>query len=334
MSAAISSSDHVDAVDCTDCLIAVGLSSLEGNTWDGGVQLLSLTSGEVVQSMKRNTGVASIHFVGEEKNVIVAAGDDGSISLHKTEDISDAQIVVNAHNDCVSSICSDAFTPSLFTTAGWDGAMKIWDIYSNDLLKPVLSLEDAHQRPINGLATGKTGAAANNLFASVGQDGFLRLWDQRMGLKNGCAQIHNVMQAVSCVEWDNFEGHQVYIGTDSGHIGCYDIRQANQSWTALQRIHKGRVRRIRSAKSVPGVIFSASDDATIAVSDTSSLLFQDANIMHTSSSSNSTSEQAGISSLARYVFMIVLWVCANSEHISFCSISWVGYECTQITSQI
>jgi len=300
MSAAIAFSDHVDAVDCTDSLIAVGLSSLEGNIWDGGVQLLSLTSGEVVQSVKRNTGIASIHFVGDEKNVIVAAGDDGSVSLHKTEDISDAHIVANAHSDCVSSICSDTFTPSLFTTGGWDGAIKVWDIYANDLLKPLLSLDDAHQRPINGLAMGKTGTAANNLFASVGQDGFLRLWDQRMGLKNGCAQIHNVMQAVSCVEWDNFEGHQVYVGTDAGHIGCYDIRQSNQSWTALQRIHKGRVRRIRSAKSVPGVIFSASDDASIAVSDTSSLLFHDLNILRASSScSSSNIEEAGISSLAR-----------------------------------
>lgn len=292
----IAFTDHVDSVDCSSSHIVAGLSSLEGNIWDGGIQLLSFVTGEVEQSLKCNTGVAHIRFIGDEKNVIVAGRDDGSISLHKTEDIADAQIIPRAHDDCVASICPDTSTPSLFITGGWDGAIKLWDIYSSDLLKPVLTLDGAHHKAVNDIAMGRSDT---NLFASVGQDGFLRLWDQRMGLGNGCAQIHNVIQAVSCVEWDSFQSNQVYVGTDAGQIGCYDVRQSGQSWTALQSIHRGRVRRIRSARSVPGVIFSASDDCTVAVSDTSVLEFG-----YDGAPQTTGSKSAGITSLARFV-----WLC-------------------------
>lgn len=292
---AIAFTDHVDSVDCSSSHIVAGLSSLEGNIWDGGIQLLSFVTGEVEQSLKCSTGVARIRFIGDEKNVIVAGRDDGSLSLHKTEDIADAQIIPRAHDDCVSSICPDTSAPSLFTTGGWDGAIKLWDIYSNDLLKPVVTLDGAHHKAINDIAMSHSNT---NLFASGGQDGFLRLWDQRMGLNNGCAQIYNVMQAVSCVEWDHFEANQLYVGTDAGQIGCYDIRQSGQSWTALQSVHRGRVRRIRSARSVLGVIFSASDDCSVAVSDTSALEFWHDGAAQT------VSKSAGITSLARFVLLI------------------------------
>lgn len=283
----ISFTDHVDSVDYSDSQIAVGLSSLEGNIWDGGLQLLSFVTGEVVQTLKCNTGVTNVRFIGDEKSVLVAARDDGSISLHKTEDLSDAQTIPSAHDDCVSSICPDAFAPSLFITGGWDGAIKLWDLYSNDLLKPVLTLDNAHHKAINDISVCRTGTGSSSLFSSVGQDGFLRLWDQRMGLQNGCVQIHNIMQAVSCVEWDSFEGNHLHIGTDAGQIGSYDIRQAGQLWTTLQSIHKGRVRRIRSARSAAGVLFSAADDCTVAVSDTSA--------------TQTGGNDARITSLARYV---------------------------------
>lgn len=295
--------NQVDSVDVSERHIAVGLSSLEGNIWDGSIQTLSYLTGEPEQTLRTNSGVTQIRFIGEDKSILVAGQDNGSITLHKTEDITDFQLIPSAHDDCVSVICPDVFAPGMFLTGGWDGSIKMWDVYSNDLLKPVLTLEDAHQKPINDISVCRTGAGSDNLFASVGQDGFLRLWDQRMGLKSGCAQIHGLMQAVSCVEWDGCEGTLLYVGTDAGDIACYDIRQDNQAWTALQRVHSGRVRRIRSSTTAQGVLFSASDDCTVAVSDVAVLQFNSPSF---SCTSKHISSNAGMTSLSRYKILVFM----------------------------
>lgn len=260
----------VDSVDCSEDFIAVGLSNLEGNVWDGELKLLSFVSGEVEQSAKFDTGVTRVRFIGND-STLVATRDNGSISLHKVSDLSEAFLINEAHDDCVSAVTADAFASHMFITAGWDGAIRLWDMESSDLMKPILSLEDAHQSHINDVAISRTGSTAHNVFASVGQDGFLRLWDQRAGLKNGCTQIHSVKQAASCVEWDNHYEHQLYIGTDSGTVISYDIRQnKNVEAPCGVQLHKGRVRRICSVKQTANLIVTASDDCAVVVSEITS----------------------------------------------------------------
>lgn len=265
-------SSPVESVDYCDSFIAVGLSNLEGNTWDGELNLLRFTTGEVEQMVKFGTGVTRVRFIGKDSAIVVTR-DDGSISLHKINDLSDEFIIDEAHDDCVSAVAADAFANNMFMTAGWDGAIKLWDTESTNLLKPVLQLEDAHQHHINDISISRNGSTAHNVFASVGQDGFLRLWDQRVGLKGGCSQIYCINQAVSCVEWDCHNEHQIFIGTDDGTVQSFDIRQNDGAQLPRGfQLHKSRVRRICSAKQTPNVIVTSADDCSVIVSEVAQFL--------------------------------------------------------------
>jgi WD40 repeat protein len=276
---------QVDSVDCFDQVAAVGLSNLEGNTWDGEVKLLSLESGEILQSLPLPTGVATVRFVTKDGSIFAAGCDDGVISMHKTACIEEFQ-VLEGHDDCVSSIVPSGTSDQSFLSAGWDGSIKLWDVYST---QPIQSIDDAHHRAITCLSVQSS--TGSNMVASVGQDGFLRFWDPRRSFEDGCVQIHSTMEAMSCAAWGEAEHeHLLFIGTDAGHVCCYDTRmedmlpQPQQQRTIANtmeggddvgRIHCGRVRTIRSVAGVLGqkgsVLVTSSDDCTVAVSSISSI---------------------------------------------------------------
>ncbi|KAJ1424417.1 WD40-repeat-containing domain protein [Ochromonadaceae sp. CCMP2298] len=248
---------HVDSIDCSRGQVAVSLSNLEGNIWDGGLSLFSDT-GEVEQSVSFNVGAPIARFAGDGC-VLVAGRDDGSVSLHAVSDLSKSE-VIEAHSDSVSSISSSGTT---IITAGWDGDINLWDLASGKALQSIECIEDAHHFPITEVAVAPP--SLGSLFASVGVDGFLRLWDSR-SLHEGCVQIHNLGRSLSCVAWDP---HSLFVGTDGGSVLRCDTRylsdQRHEFYTSTLPVHGARVRRLHV---LPGALLSVSDDGCLALSTT------------------------------------------------------------------
>lgn len=225
--------------------------------WDGCIKILSKESGEELQSKVIPTGVAMIRLIADH-NLVLAARDDGNISVHTIDNLDKFEIF-EAHDDSVSSLCIDSIDVAKFFSAGMDGNIHLWDISSP--LDPVMSISEAHYGPINDIGFQHGG---DFVLASVGYDGFVRLWDQRER-SNECANLFNVQQRGSCLAWDPLCHDRLWVGTDAGDILSLDCRVGSVADLLPKFSHTSRVRRICANQNKPSVILTASDDTSVAV---------------------------------------------------------------------
>lgn len=261
MSVAYTAKQQIDSVDISSSgqRIILGLSSLEGNTWDGGLKLLS-NEGVEICSKHSPAGVSMVRFSGSR--LLLAARDDGTVVMYSSDKLEEMQ-VFEAHDDIVSCVADDPHNESQFASCGWDGDIYLWDwrLHASKQA-PMTSYNHAHNGHINDVKYSPFDA---NTFCSVGRDGLLRLWDKREQPSSGCASIMNIGQSSSCISYEHSDENILLVGTDAGDISLIDIRVGSSNPILCNtKIHQGRVRKIVPGMS-EGLFVSASDDTTYAI---------------------------------------------------------------------
>jgi WD40 repeat protein len=254
---------HLDSVDVSSSglRVVLSVSSLEGNKWDGGLRLVSKDGVEMF-SCDSPSGISMVRFSGPR--LLLAARDDGNVVMYSSDKLEEMQ-VFEAHDDIVSCINDDSHNESQFASCGWDGSIYIWDWrLHTSKHAPLLTYSNSHNGYVNDV---KYSPFEGNTFTSVGRDGFVRVWDKRVA-SSGCASIINVEQTCSCMSYDHLDQNILLVGTDAGDISIVDLRGSGPSpILSVNRLHKGRVRRITlSPSDCPGMFASASDDTTVAIS--------------------------------------------------------------------
>lgn len=249
---------HVDSIDSHQNLLVIGLSNLEGNIWDGCIKILVIDTGNVVAHVPSPVGISMSRFCAEGKYV-VSARDDGNLIVHTTESFEEIRFF-HGHDNCAAAIADDTCAAGRFYSAGWDGSIQYWDI---DRDGSVMSIPRAHSGHINDIA--RNSLTCPFVLASVGSDGFTRIWDNREKVRES-ALIFGVGQAGSCVIWDPTNENRFFVGTDSGDVIGFDSRNATGEGRLVYK-HGGRVRRIRSKPSRPNVFLTASDDGSVGIFD-------------------------------------------------------------------
>ncbi len=244
---------------------ALGLSSLDGNIWNGCVKIISLPEGNELASRDFQCGIPIVRY-HHSNTVILAGRDDGNISILSPDDLDELQ-VIPAHDDIVTAICSNKFN-SQFASASFDGYIKIWDITADGVYTPVC------------IFSGHTGNVTDICFSnrsqyelcSIGQDGFVRLWDQRQS--RDCIGLFSIGQPGSAILWDPHSESNVIAGTDSGTLLFINfeilsksngINQYKEASTTVSNNRSGRIRRIIGNKDKEDVFIIASDDTYISV---------------------------------------------------------------------
>lgn len=255
---------HLDSVDVSSSglRVVLSVSSLEGNKWDGGLRLVSRDGVEIC-SCDSPSGISMVRFSGPR--LLLAARDDGNVVMFSSDKLEEMQ-VFEAHDDIVSCINDDPQNESQFASCGWDGSIYIWDWrLHTSKHAPLLTYSNSHNGYVNDV---KYSPFEGNTFTSVGRDGFVRVWDKRVAPSSGCASIINAEQTCSCMSYDHSDQNILLVGTDAGDISIVDLRGSGPSpILSVNRLHKGRVRRITlSPSDSPGMFASASDDTTVAVS--------------------------------------------------------------------
>lgn len=207
-------------------------------------------------------GISMVRFSGSK--LLLAARDDGNVAMYCSDKLEEMQIF-EAHDDIVSCVVDDPHNESQFASAGWDGSIYIWDWRLRAARQiPIVSYGNSHSSYVNDV---KFSAFDPNNLTSVGRDGFLRVWDKRLAPSSGCANIINVGQSCSCISYDSSDQNVLLVGTDAGDISVVDPRGSGQSpFLSVNRMHRGRVRRIVQSPCIASRQFvSASDDTTYAI---------------------------------------------------------------------
>ena len=254
------SRNRIDSVDVSSSgkRVIIGSSSLEGNTWDGGLTLLS-NHGKIICTQYSSVGISMVRFSGP--NLLLAARDDGNVAIYSADKLKEMQ-TFGAHDDIVSCVADNPHYESRFISCGWDGSIYSWDWQSNS--KPISCYMDAHQGHINEVAYSPSDP---NLFCSVGWDRNLRLWDTRENPSSGSSSIVNVGQISTCVTYESSISNLLLVGSDSGDVLLIDPKSSSKSSIiSRDRVHKGRIRRIIACSRNESLSFmTASDDTTFSI---------------------------------------------------------------------
>ena len=259
---ALSFDRAVDSIEVLSGKILIGLSSLEGNLWDGELRTLDEEGNDTARTAC-DCGIAMARFAGGDK-LVLAARDDGDVYAYNSFDLTFVQ-KIECHDDIVTAIAVDKLSAGRFASCSYDGSVSVFDMHCpREVGQSVYSARAAHNGSVNEVCYNPSNSS---LLCSVGQDGFLRTWDLRSKSSSDCATVLDLHQAGSSCFWSDINGdNTIAAGTDAGDLMWIDNRVGRV--VASGAVHAGRIRRISASISRPDTVISCGDDCVIIVSKT------------------------------------------------------------------
>jgi WD40 repeat protein len=243
----------------------------QGNTWDGSLVLVNKETSQYLETTT-SSGIEIVRI--SKENSIVKGGDDGCLTLYD----SSLKLLsnVSGHDDIVSALFTSSNSSQTISGA-FDGSCALWD--SGDGHMNLIQTFPAHTGPINDFSQFPE---SPSLCCSVGQDGFLRIWDFRTSTSSestnrNCVSIASLNQIGSSCVWSTFNSSLIVCGLEDGAIQFYDIRSpstdstANQSPIQLQYLHtqqpyhSGRINALLTSSSSDGYFTASSEGLLLYV---------------------------------------------------------------------
>lgn len=219
-----------------------------------------------------------------KNNFIIIGCDDGCISLYNQDLI--LGHTISAHDDIISALVIDE-NSNRIVSGSWDGFFGIWDY--NDGRITHLQTFAAHSGPINDISfqsqsqsnsqsNSNLGNQSSSLCCSVGQDGFLRIWDFRTSIGSNigkCVSIASLNQIGSSCTWSQSNPYHIICGLEDGLIMFHDIRYLtpndHNSPITLQYLHThnqdhtSRINAILTSSNMNGYISASSNGSITSV---------------------------------------------------------------------
>lgn len=160
----------------------------------------------------------------------------------------------------------------LLASGGNDGRLCLWDVEVSPKARagaPLLDLQEAHKGPLCGVAFSRSEPLS---LCSVGDDGFLRLWDLRQGSSPGSVAGGLRCSAsvsgdeVLCVDWSRHQERCVATAGKDREVHVWDLRMLQAPLHSL-RGHKGDVVAVWWAPFREGLLASCSTDNRVHLWD-------------------------------------------------------------------
>jgi WD40 repeat protein len=201
----------------------------QGNNWDGRVTLVSTeTSASIDKTVV--SGVSAVASSNSSGNVFVGR-DDGNLSIYS--DSLDEVTTISAHDDIITAVSVNPFNDAQCVTVCWDGKIGLLDCDTDQI-----DVFYGHSGIINGVTHNRK---QPGVFSTIGQDGFLRLWDSRSA-SEGCTNLLPLCQIGSTCCWSSQSEFLIACGLEDGGLVVADIRTNNL--VSLSTSHSGRITKI------------------------------------------------------------------------------------------
>jgi len=256
-------SGHVDSVSFSETgKLAVGVSNLTSQYWNGQIYLMSAETLKFSKSVPTATGNSEICWIGDN----VLAGTDSGCAYLWGFDKPEPLATFQEHDLEINSISSSPSSKSHFLTASSDTSIKLWD---TNKISPVQSFTD-HEAEVTGVRFSPSGG----LFGSTSRDKTLKIWDQREAKSTMSIQHQTALLSLN---WSANNNHIMFGGED-GSFQVVDIR--NTSAAVFSKKYSSKVTAVSSSKNDKFVavttdsqleVFSNADSSTPS-SSTSSML--------------------------------------------------------------
>ncbi|KAL0587259.1 hypothetical protein ABG067_003110 [Albugo candida] len=273
-------------------LLTVAYSCLEGNYWGGGVALVDARSDsqcgwEQVCGFQYDSGISNLVWCGEKSNLVACACDNGDIEvLQLSSDVEFAFHPVGngsgvggmctqqgRHGDVVTGISVSPFDSTRLASCSWDLSVKVWDLASRTAAQVTL---DGHTDLVWCVAWSPW---TPSILSSGSQDSTTQLWDERVASMNAnILTLHSSCPVLS-LDWHPHQETIISVGLEDGTLSTFDIRKSTNPLFE-QALHDRPIHALRYSPFHADLIATASDDATIRVTDRS----QAASTMRISSS--------------------------------------------------
>jgi len=246
----------------------ISSSNLTFQYWDGAICVLDIDESFAepksvipsTMSCNKTTSSGVCDAKWTHKNQIVAGNDEGDILLFTYNN--DAQqlddpITLREHDSMVLSVAAGKDT-NIAVTGSHDSQIKIWDLDNFASTRTYKAHDDA-------VCQVALSPHNDSLFISCSLDSRVLSWDTR-SLK--CATSLNFASNgyASSVNWNSLDTNQIAIGTETGLLVLFDLRNM-QSHLLSSRIHERLIRRIMFNDKI---IVTAAEDCTAHVHELAS----------------------------------------------------------------
>ncbi|KAM4772669.1 uncharacterized protein WCC33_004365 [Rhinophrynus dorsalis] len=156
---------------------------------NGAIQIVDVESGSLDVTLfsgnRTRQAITALNYHPKSKNVLVAAGADGIISLYDIKSEMNVHSLKEQGNEINAlDFCMDG---SMFATAGKDRNIRLYDSYTNEILNIFeapdtlndhdITVMSGHTRRIFAL---RFHPGEHHIFLTGGWDNSVKIWDKRM----------------------------------------------------------------------------------------------------------------------------------------------------------
>jgi histone-binding protein RBBP4 len=229
---------------------------------------------EIVQRINHEGEVNRARYLPQNPTVMATKGPSKDVLVfdytkHSSQPASDGvcrpQVRLGGHTDEGYGLCWNPLQEGVVVSASNDGIICMWDIESkteNKRIPQPLATFAAHKGAAQDVTCSTFQA---HTFASVGDDQFLMIWDDRTADKAAmAARAHEA--EVNAVAFNPHKEELLLTGSADRTVAMWDIRNLSKMIYSFQH-HQDAVMQVQWSPEHPDIFASAAQDRRVCVWD-------------------------------------------------------------------
>lgn len=273
-------------VDSLDGHLILGCSDLTGRCWNGSLWYYrdpreAPVVEKALTGVDCDNGVVDGRFVGDKSRHLLIGLDHGAVE-HVTLSFSDEgegsvpvegssvtphplsyfylerMASVQEHDDIITGLDVTA-DGKVLVTCSYDGTVVALDVNT-------LRLESRLKNPQEGLMTNVSTNKVNvDVIATAANDGNATTCDLRTSSEKSVV-YRNTADWPTCVEWVPDSEHHLLVGSQTGQVFLYDVREPEKSLSSIPALDK-QVYQIKFSPSKPKTFAVSGDTCRVRIAD-------------------------------------------------------------------